>query len=160
MAYAQLDPVDLKLLQGDNEVQFEGIVRFDTAQETDLDFSLRRGWFVKDGLLFGFLGSFRYNDDVTRYGLGLYSDLHFDRGYYFVPFIGIAATYQDSDRSDLGSGNYVVADVYGGVKYFITDGLAWSARAVLQYATDDVFETSSGEEAYRVSLRFGMHYHY
>lgn len=160
MVTAQLDPLDLKILEGDRELQFSGAIIFDHPAGTDFDFSLRRGWFVRDHLIVGFDGSIAYNDDRTRYGVGLYTDYHFDLGYYFVPFTGISALYNYLDPASGDSGDYLVFEVYGGSKYFITNGLALSGRLLFQYATDDVFLNSSGPTDTRFSLRFGLHYHY
>ena len=127
------------LTAGTQEVRLDGMIDFESAWGTDIDFNLGYGYFVLDSIEIGGGITLMNNDEWTAWGLSAFGEYNFDLGMELVPFAGVGlgwGTY-DFDKGDSNSA-FILAG-YAGVKYFIVDNVAIVAKLQTEWASEKVY---------------------
>ena len=149
------------LNKGTKELDFEGSFDHKSGAGSMVWGALGFGYFVVDNLNMIVAGYFHYDDYQIGYHPAVGLQYHFDMGIKLVPFIGGNLgwgiwDYKDDDSSDK---NGFVYGVGGGVKYFITDGLAVSLSVDFDWATDDLWMEKDGNMSdNNWGVRWGLRY--
>jgi hypothetical protein len=127
------------LAQGTKEIAVSGSLDPDTAVGTDLKLAAQYGQFIMDNVEVGVVGDIIDNDFGTSWGLGAQGEYNFDLGNEMVPYVGLAALWQQVEPKDTDSNDTAVLKGSVGVKYFIAENIAIFAAANLRWAADEIF---------------------
>lgn len=128
---------------------------FVNAMSDDLQIQLAYGQFVADGVEVGLLAGLRDNDAYMSTELGVRTEYNFSRDSALIPFLSAGITWVDAEADE----NNVDTDaalfsVGGGVKYFMSDDVAFAVDGSYLTATDDIFVDSDEGEVEGEELRF------
>jgi hypothetical protein len=150
---------DPLLQRGVKELALSGAFDFEQQGNPALDLNVRYGYFIQNLLEVGgfaeIAGDF---DDVFRYGLGGFSELHFS------PIVASAVPYLGADLglafvdTDLGEDNAaLIFSPRVGLKWFIRDYVAIDTNFFVALATDDIFQNNRDDlDPYDIGLRLGL----
>ena len=83
--------------QDTKEIGIVGGVDFDTAFGTEVDLTLKGGYFWIDYLEFGGLIGISDNDVVSAYELGAFAEYNFVLEAPVIPYIGVALSYGSTE---------------------------------------------------------------
>ena len=149
--------------QDTREIGLVGGVDFDTAFGTEVDLTLKGGYFWIDYLEFGGLIGIYNNDAVSAYELGAFAEYNFVLDAPVIPYIGVALSYgstelqlintapKKDETAAIGSFNF-------GIKYFITEDVALDSDIIFRIASSEVFpednKISDIDVQWRIGLRF------
>jgi hypothetical protein len=148
------------LQRGVKELALSGAFDFEHEGDPTLDLNVRYGYFIQNLLeVGGFVDLSGDFDDVFRYGLGGFGELHFSPIMVAsaVPYVGadLALTFVDTD---LGEDNAaLVFRPRVGLKWFIREYVAIDTSFFVALATDDVFQNNRDDlDPYDIGLRLGL----
>ena len=150
---------DPLLQKGVKELALSGAFDFEQEGDPTLDLNVRYGYFLQNLLeVGGFVELFGDFDDVFRYGLGGFGELHFSPIIASaVPYVGadLALTFVDTD---LGEDNAALLfRPRAGLKWFIREYVAIDTSFFVALATDDVFQNDRDDlDFYDIGLRLGL----
>ncbi len=150
------------LSTGTSEVKVNGLLDFETSDDTLFELGLFYGQFVADYMEAGVGLSITESDHVSVWSLGVYGEYNFDLGTELVPFVGLGLAYANYEVDSPGSGddgdNALVVSASAGSKYFIAENIAVSAALVVEFASEDIFpeqeEFSDSNSKLELSMRF------
>jgi hypothetical protein len=149
--------------QDTKEIGIVGGVDFDTAFGTEIDLTLKGGYFWIDYLEFGGLIGLFDNDAVKAYELGAFAEYNFVLETPVIPYIGAALSYgstevQIGDTAPKLDESAAIGSFNVGIKYFITDDVALDTDFIFRIASSDVFpednEVTDTDIQWRIGLRF------
>lgn len=168
----------VKLGADTQALDLSGGIEFESAAGVNYHLRTGYGYFILDYLELGGLLDLQYNDFGTSFGFGPKVEYNFELDLpVVVPFVGAALTFQHiavpTSTYSVGADNHVVRttetdttnalnlDLYGGLKFFITDQFAISTDLVLSAATSDIY-LRRDEEAGKTQLRLelGLRYYF
>ena len=150
---------DPLLQRGVKELALSGSFDFEQEGNPAIDLTGRYGYFIQNLLEVGgfaeIAGDF---DDVFRYGLGGFAELHFS------PIMASAVPYLGADLSlafvdtDLAEDNAaLVFRPRAGVKWFLREYVAIDTGFFVALATDDLFQNNRNDlDPYDIGLRLGL----
>jgi len=149
--------------QGTHELRLNGLIDFDTANDTLVAFDVAYGYFLIDQWEVGALLSVADDDVSTLYGIGAFTEYFYPlpTAPQLVPFGGLNLSIAggevdvgpvDEDETALQFG------IDFGADYFITDNLALDARVQFRIATDDIFAEDDDIEDTDWRLVLGLRY--
>lgn len=156
LAYAN----NAAIAKGTQELRLQGAIDFTSAFGTDLSIDLGYGYFISDYIEVGGLFSFGDNDLVSLFGAGVFSEYNFDTMTSLVPFAGGQIAFKQTDITGNGDESGLSLGLYGGVKYFIIDDLAISARFFIEQATADIYLDDGKPDDFDYGIDFGLRYFY
>jgi hypothetical protein len=147
------------LQRGVKELALSGAFDFEHEGDPTLDLTVRYGYFIQNLLeVGGFVELAGDFDDVFRYGLGGFGELHFS------PIVASAVPYLGADLAvafvdtDLGEDNAaLIFRPRAGVKWFIREYVAIDTSFFVALATDDLFQNNRDDlDPYDIGLRLGL----
>jgi hypothetical protein len=147
------------LQRGAKELALSGAFDFEHAGDPTIDLNVRYGYFIQNlfevGGLAEVAGDF---DDVFRYGLGGFAELHFGPMMAsMVPYLGadLALAFVDTNLTEDNAGLIFRPRV--GLKWFIRDYVAIDTSFFAALATDDLFQNNRDDlDPYDIGLRLGL----
>jgi len=149
------------LAAGTSELKVEGLVDFETADDTLIALNLFYGLFWFDYVEFGIEIGIEESDSISIWTIGVSGEYNFDLGNELVPYLGAGLGYARYDV-DFGEqedeDNAVVVNGTAGAKYFVTENVAVSGALVLQYATEDIFAEQDSVEDTDAKLEVAMRF--
>ena len=148
--------------QDTKEIGVAGGVDFDTAFGTEIDLTLKGGYFWIDYLAFGGLIGVFDNDAVKAWELGAFAEYNFVLEAPVIPYIGAALSYGTTEVEIANQAKMDESAAIGsfnvGIKYFITDDVALDTDFVFRIASSEVFpeddKISDTDIQWRIGLRF------
>ncbi len=149
---------------GTQELQLNGGIDFDSVSGTAISLDVGYGYFIADYLEVGGLLGFSDDDFVTSISAGGFVEYNIETETTAVPFIGSSLRIVDVDL-DTGlveEGETAGAlGLYAGVKFFVTEDMAVSVRALAETATEDIYVEDDGQvENVDFRIDFGLRYFY
>lgn len=142
------------------EYRLQGGLDFDSAAGTSFDIEAGYGYFVDDYIELGGLVSYLNNDFTSSGSIGGFGEYNFETETAVIPFAGsqLRLIYSSFDIAgvDDDSTMALALGIYGGVKYFIYDNLAVSARMLVEAATDDVYAEEDDVSNIDFGIDFGL----
>ena len=128
---------------------------FINVMSDDLQIQLAYGQFLADGVEVGLVAGLRDNDAYMSTELGVKAEYNFIRDSALIPFLsaGIIWVDAEADDSDIDTDAALFA-VGGGVKYFMSDDVAFAVDGSYLTATDDIFVDSEDGEVQGDEFRF------
>ena len=160
VSYAQ--PVEPMLSKGTRDIGISGSVDFE-GSDGDVDVSLAGsyGYFFWDQIEIGGWLGWTSAAGYDRFGIGPYVEYNFkplmER---IVPYVGLFAGYAMKDADDVGDLNAFEGEVYGGIKYFITDITAIDIALAFDFASEDIYVNDSEADDTDLYLSFGIRTHF
>lgn len=147
---------------GTQEVLFYGGIDFESPSGTAVDFDAGYGYFVADYVEVGGLFGFSNDDYISSFAAGGFAEYNFETETDVLPFVGtqLRLIYADVDTA-FGSQSETAGalGLYVGVKFFITEELAISMRALFEAATEDIYLEDDGQvENVDMGIDFGLRY--
>ena len=121
------------------------------------------GFFIMDYLEIGGLLNIQSSDSVTAFGFGPKAEYNFELDLPgVVPFAGSALTFQHANiKAADDVTNALNLDVYGGVKFFLTDQFAITTSLILSAATSAIYERREAEtHQTNARLDLGLRYYF
>lgn len=155
-AHAQEVSDDIKLRAGTQEVLIDGNIDPDGVLGTSIDIGIGYGYFFADYMEIGIRLDLQDNDAFSSYTFGVFGEYNFETLTNMIPIVGGELGYTSLDAGFQGSEAGLLASVYGGTKFYITDYLAFSGTLNLSFSSDDVFQTDDGADNVDIELRFGV----
>lgn len=153
------------LSAGTSELKVEGVLDFNTADETLIDFEVFYGQFVVDYIEAGVGFGFRDSDSLTMWQVGVGGELNFDLGTGVVPYLGIGlayASYEVEASTPMGEvdedNDAFILNGSAGSKFFIAENIALSGELSLEWATEDIYAEDEDFEDTNASLQLGMRF--
>ncbi len=168
----------VKLGADTQSLDLGGGLEFESAAGVTEHLRVGYGYFLMDYLEVGGLFSLVHNDVVTAFGFGPKVEYNFELDLpVVVPFVGSAITFQHAKvssreyfinsegridtQTDSDVKNALNLDLYGGLKFFLTDQLAINADLVLSAATSDLYERKDGGTSKtNARLELGLRYYF
>jgi hypothetical protein len=167
----------VKLGADTQALDLSGGIEFESAAGVNYHLRTGYGYFILDYLEVGGLLDLQRNDFGTSIGLGPKVEYNFELDLpVVVPFVGAALTFQHVEMPtatySVSADNQVVRttetdttnalnlDVYGGLKFFITDQFAINADLVLSAATSDIYLRRDEAGKTQVRLELGLRYYF
>ncbi|MGD9875047.1 MAG: hypothetical protein AB7T27_12380 [Kiritimatiellia bacterium] len=145
------------LEQGVSEVRLSGLVDFETADDTLFVLDVFYGIFLADYFEAGLAMGLRESDSLSLWKIGPEAEYNYDLGTELVPFIGGGIFYGRYDAGgEKGSGVVIKTDA--GIKYFVAEGVAISAAAVLEWASEDVYSEKGGVTDLDTRIELGLRF--
>jgi hypothetical protein len=150
---------DPMLQRGTKELALSGAFDFEHEGDPAIDLNVRYGYFIQDRFEVGgfaeLAGDF---NDVFRYGLGGFAELHFaPMMTSTVPYLGadLALAFVDTD---LGEDNAALLfRPRAGLKWFLRDYVAIDTNFFVTLATDDLFQNNRDDlDPYDIGIRLGL----
>lgn len=168
----------VKLGADTQSLDLAGGLDFESAAGVNSHIRAGYGYFIMDYLEIGGLVNVQRNDAITTFGFGPKAEYNFELDLpVVVPFVGSALTFQHakvsisnffingdnqierSTESDVK--NALNLDIYGGLKFFITDQFAINANLVLSAATSDIYEQrDGGATKTNARVELGLRYYF
>ena len=150
------------LAMGTSELKVNGLLDFETSDDTLFDLGIFYGQFFADYVECGVGISITESDHVSLWSLGVNCEFNYDMGTELVPFVGVGLAYANYDvetpGGDSDEDNALVISGSAGAKYFIAENIAVSAALVLEVASEDIFpeqeEFSDTNSKIELSMRF------
>ena len=167
-----------KLGADTQSLDLSGGLNFESSAGVNSHIRTGYGYFIMDYFEVGGLVNIQHNDAITTFAFGPKAEYNFELDLpVVVPFVGAALTFQhakvnttsliiNSDnqiesRGDSDVKNALNLDLYGGLKFFITDQFAISADLVLSAATSDLYERRDGGTGKTgVRAELGLRYYF
>ena len=140
------------------ELRLKGGMDFDNSKgevETSVDIGL--GYFIFDDIEVGGLISFGFTESDAGFGLGGFSEFLFDLNCSVAPYVGIALQYKFGDYY---SDHFLLLDLSGGLKFFITDSLAISTELFYDLASEDIYINNEEAADDDSGIRIGLSYYF
>lgn len=168
----------VKLGADTQSLDLAGGLDFESSAGVNSHIRAGYGYFIMDYFEIGGLINVQHNDAVTTFGFGPKAEYNFELDLpVVVPFVGSALTFQhakvtstsflvNSDsqiesRSDSDVRNALNLDIYGGLKFFVTDQFAITTDLVLSAATSDLYERrDGGTSKTNARLELGLRYYF
>jgi len=169
----------VKLGVDTQSLALSGGLDFESAAGVNSQASVGYGYFIMDYFEVGGVFNIQHNDAITTFGFGPKAEYNFELDIpVVVPFVGSTITFQhakvinttlfvdqttglieSSEDSDIK--NALNLDVYGGLKFFITDQFAINLDLVLSAATSDLYERKDGGTSKtNVRAELGLRYYF
>jgi hypothetical protein len=150
---------DPLLQRGVKELALSGAFDFEHEGNPALDLTGRYGYFIQNLLEVGGFAEISGDfDDIFRYGLGGFAELHFSPIMASaVPYLGTDVGFSFVD-TDLGEDNAaLVFRPRAGVKWFIREYVAIDTSFFVALATDDLYQNNRDDlDFYDIGLRLGL----
>lgn len=145
------------LKEGTRELVVEGGLDPEAADGTAVALGVKYGVFIQDSVEVGVSGAYADSDDSTVYGAGVFGELNFDSGSSTVPFVGVDASYLNSD---IGGVEDDAVEVTGsaGVKLFVAENVAISVQANYHWASEDIYVNDGDVEDTDIDVTVGMRF--
>ena len=169
----------VKLGADTQSLSLNGGLDFDTAAGLNTQLSVGYGYFIMDYFEVGGVINVQHNDFTTAFGFGPKVEYNFELDIpVVVPFVGSTLTFQhtklisNSSVYEPNTGmiltvedsmvkNALNLDVYGGLKFFITDQFAINLDLVLSAATADIYEHKDGDNSkFNARVELGLRYYF
>jgi hypothetical protein len=168
----------VKLGADTQSLDLAGGLDFESAAGVNSHIRAGYGYFIMDYFEVGGLVNIQRNDAITTFGFGPKAEYNFELDLpVVVPFVGSAITFQHTkvtstsffvngegqiaSQSDSDIKNALNLDLYGGLKFFITDQFAINADLVLSAATSDIYERrDGGTSKTNARLELGLRYYF
>jgi hypothetical protein len=126
------------LLMDTRAISVNGMLA-DDGEDVEISLNGSYGYFFKDFTQAGFsAGLDVYGSDYMALNASVFCEYSFDLGGQLVPYTGasVGFIWVDSDgRTD----SPIEMTGYGGARYFFVDYAAIGARAVVEFATEDIY---------------------
>ena len=147
---------------GTQEIQFNGGIDVDSVAGTAIEFSAGYGYFVADYVQVGGLFGFSNDDILSTFAVGGFAEYNIETETAVMPFVGtqLRLIYADVDTA-FGSESETAGalGLYVGLKFFVTEDLALTMRALVETATEDIYPEEDGEvNNVDIGLDFGLRY--
>jgi hypothetical protein len=150
---------DPMLQRGVKELALSGVLDFEQAGDPLLDLNGRYGYFLQNLFEIGGFAEIAGNfDDVFRYGVGGFAELHFPPLMASaVPYVGADLGFSFVD-TDLGEDNAaLIFRPRAGLKWFVREYFAIDTSFFVALATDDIFQNDRNDlDPYDIGLRLGL----
>ena len=145
--------------QDTKEMGVSGMVDFDGTFGTEIDLSLKGGYFWIDYLEFGGEIGIVDNDAVKAWNAGVFSEYSFMLEWPGIPYIGAALSFGAAEVEAIKQDETAAIGSFNtGIKYFVTDNVALDTDLVFSIASAEVFpEKDRAEDTdmrWRIGLRF------
>jgi len=143
--------------QGVSELRLSGLVDFETADDTLFLLDVFYGVFLVDCFEAGLAMGLRESDSLSLWKIGAEAEYNFDLGTELVPYIGGGLFYGRFDvdgKNDSG----MIIKAAAGTKYFVTESVAISMAAVLEWASEDVYPEEGGLSDMDTRLELGLRF--
>ena len=129
---------------GTSSLGVAGYVDGTSADGTIVELGATYGYYVMDFLQVGVHGFIRDAESVSNWRVGGYAE--YDIPLFpmdeslVLPYVGGKASYISADFADIEMTDEAFElGLYGGLKYFITDDLAFFTQLELDFASKDVY---------------------
>lgn len=154
-AHAQtLDNVMLD--KGTREVSLEGGFSTTGTSGNELEMNIGFAYFIQDFIEIGARIEYLDNDFVSHSGVSIFGEYNYDTYTNWIPFFGMGVGFSDFDAVDVDSSSALTVEGFGGVKIFLTEYLAISAKLLLEIASDDIYYDGGEAESINFGLDFGV----
>ena len=168
----------VKLGADTQSLDLAGGLDFESAAGVNSQIRAGYGYFIMDYFEVGGLFNIQHNDAVTSFGFGPKAEYNFELDLpVVVPFVGSALTFQHGkitttsffvndagqieSRGESDIKNALNLDIYGGLKFFITDQFAVNADLVISAATSDIYERrDGGTSKTSARIELGLRYYF
>ena len=169
----------VKLGADTQSLALSGGIDFESLAGVNSQVSVGYGYFIMDYFEVGGVINVQHNDAITTFGFGPKAEYNFELDLpVVVPYVGSTLTFQhvkvvnttlsvdpgtnlivSTEDSDIK--NALNLDVYGGLKFFVTDQFAITTSLVISAATSDVYERKDGGTAKtNARLELGLRYYF
>lgn len=148
---------------GTQELLLNGGIDIDSPAGTSIALESGYGYFVADYVEVGGLFGFANDDILTSVNVGGFAEYNIETETNVLPFLGsrLRLVYADLDVGPESNSETAVAlGLYGGVKFFVTEELAVSVRALVETATEDIYVENDEVSNVDVGIDFGLRYFY
>ena len=169
----------VKLGADTQSLALNGGIDFESAAGVNEHLRVGYGYFIMDYFEVGGVINVQHNDAVTTFGFGPKAEYNFELDLpVVVPFVGAAITFQHTKvvnstmfvnstphqietKQDSDVKNALNLDVYGGLKFFVTDQFAITTDLVISAATSDVYERRDGATSKtNARIELGLSYYF
>lgn len=151
----------VNLLQGNRELGVNGMVDFDTVDDTLISADVAYGYFWADFVESGVRAGISDSSSVSTWRLEIFTEYHFFAENLLVPYVGLSVDLLGSnlEYGEVSSDETAIAvGVDLGVKYFVTDAVAISTQLGLDAASGDVYPAEDGPEDTNWDISLGIRY--
>jgi hypothetical protein len=156
------------MTKGSSELAMTGNLDFQSGEGTHFQFGAKYAYFLIDRLSLGTRFSFDDNEFDNYYSLGLSSEYNFQLpasiqplfGTDLVPYLGAFVDYRRASFSGLGDESAAVLGGEGGLKFFLTDSMAFSLGLVGEWASEDIYVDGTELTALNLFLDLGMRFYF
>jgi hypothetical protein len=150
---------DPMLQRGTKELGLSGAFDFEHEGDPAIDLNVRYGYFLQNRFEVGgfaeVAGDF---DDVFRYGVGGFAELHFaPMMSSTIPYVGadLALAFVNTDLGEDNAGLTFRPRV--GLKWFIRDYVAIDTNFFVALATDDFYQNNRDDlDSYDIGINLGL----
>ena len=146
------------LKEGTQEFSVGGAFEPKSSSGADFNVKLTYGFFAADNLEVGGRIGYHNNDETTLFSAGPFTELNFDLGGEFVPFIGAELDFAHGDSSPKSNDGLALTG-YGGGKYFLAENVAITAKLDASWATEKIYAKKKGADSTNIEVEFGMSFY-
>ena len=169
----------VKLGADTQSLDLAGGINFESAAGVSEQLRVGYGYFIMDYFEVGGVINVQHNDAVTTFGFGPKAEYNFELDLpVVVPFVGSTITFQHAKvvnttmiispdtglivaQEDSDIKNALNLDVYGGLKFFVTDQFAITTALLLSAATSDLYERRDGATSKTgARIELGLRYYF
>lgn len=153
--------------KGSSQVSLSGILDFDTEDGSQSKLEVSYGYFFWDRISLGMRVMGSDDGNVQTGSIGVNGEYNFRLpakwgplfGTDLVPFLGAGVDYRHAEVFD-DHQNSAVFTGEGGVKFFLTDSLAFVLSLVGELATDDIYADNDDSTNQNLYLKLSTGFYF